>query len=128
MNTLTTALAAALLCTMTVGCERDTAAMEALEERTESLVDDVEENNERLEELVEEIEECREELDDKTAIAKPPSEYAVKTEPPRITGEPTFADLQQLKEQLNSTLDAQRNKLDELRTMNEECSRALDSQ
>ena len=125
---------AVLLCAITVavaaglvGCKKDDTAVNALQDLTNELSDQVAEQNKELTSLAEQHQTCVKDL------AKTKNEAVVITatdatvEVPSLEGEANATSLDALKKALNKSLDKQKAALTELKTKNEQCGKDLEA-
>jgi colicin import membrane protein len=125
---------AVLLCAITVavaaglvGCKKDDTAVNALQDLTNELSDQVAEQNKELTSLAEQHQTCVKDL------AKTKNEAVVITatdatvEVPSLEGEANVTSLDALKKALNKSLDKQKAALTELKTKNEQCGKDLEA-
>lgn len=105
------------------GCKSESTAVNALEELTTQLSDQVAEQNKELSSLTETLGNCMKDLakakDEAVVIES--SDAAVDV--PSLEGEATVASLEALKQALNETAEKQEGLLTELKAKNEQCAK-----
>jgi hypothetical protein len=110
-----------------VGCKTDDTAVKALEDLTNQLSKQVDEQNKELASLAEEHQTCMKNLASTKGEAVVISSTDVTVDVPSLEGEANVASLEALKTALNETVDNQKAALTELKTKNEQCAKDLEA-
>jgi chromosome segregation ATPase len=105
------------------GCKDDSTAVNALEELTTQLSDQVAEQNKELSSLTEGLQTCMKDLATAKGEAVVIESSDATVEVPSLEGEATAASLEALKQALNETVEKQKGLLTELKAKNEQCTK-----
>ncbi len=107
-----------------IGCKDDTA-VQALQDLTSELSDQVESGNATLTDLAEQLQSCMKDLAETKGEAVVITGEDATVETPSLEGEVNLASLEALKKALSETLDKQKVALTELKTKVETCTKDL---
>jgi len=116
------AIALTLLAAL-AGCKGDSTAVNALEELTTQLSDQVAEQNMELSSLTEGLQTCMKDLATAKGEAVVIESSDATVEVPSLEGEATVASLEALKQALNETVEKQKGLLTELKAKSEQCTK-----
>ncbi|MGB8332370.1 MAG: hypothetical protein WCE62_19760 [Polyangiales bacterium] len=122
LSAITLALAANF-----VGCKTDDTAVKALEDLTNQLSNQVDEQNQELASLAEEHQTCMKNLATTKGEAVVISSTDAKVDAPTLEGDVNVASLEAFKTSLNDTIEKQKAALAELKTKNEQCAKDLEA-
>lgn len=110
-----------------VGCKTDDTAVKALEDLTNELSTQVDEQNNELASLADARQTCMKDLASTKGEAVVISSTGPKVDVPSLEGEANVASLEALKSALNETIDTQKAALTELKANNEQCAKDLEA-
>lgn len=114
-------VAALLVVTGMLGCQKDNAAVKALQELTSGQAEVVRQQNEELSNLVGQIETCQADLAKVKGEAAVIKSKDVSFDVPSLEGEASVESLDALKTAIADTLEKQKAQLGELKTAAEKC-------
>lgn len=109
------------------GCKDDSAAIQALQELTTQLSQQVAEQNDALTSMTEKVQGCMKDLATTKGEAVVITSKDAGVDVPSLEGEASVASLEALKTALNETVEKQKNALAELEASSKQCMADLEA-